>query len=155
VARGYLGAYRDSDDANFKTTLLLATYFTDPVSFARIFEFALSDSVSAGDSLRPIFNLFYINKSHGQLYDLLDENFAAVIEKSPDSRRPFLPQITGGSCDAGNLERTMAFYKDRDDMFKIALAKAEEDSRNCLSLKNRQQKALQNFFAAYRDEESI
>jgi hypothetical protein len=40
-------------------------------------------------------------------------------------------------------------------MFKIALAKAEEDSRNCLSLKNRQQKALQKFFAAYRDEESI
>jgi alanyl aminopeptidase len=155
VAREYLDAYRDSDDANFKTTLLLATYFTDPVAIPRIFEFALSDSVSAGDSLRPIFNLFYINKSHGQLYDLLDENFVAVFEKSPDSRRPFLPQITGGSCDAGNLERTLAFYKDRDDMFKIALAKAEEDSRNCLSLKNRQQKALQNFFAAYRDEDSI
>jgi hypothetical protein len=39
-------------------------------------------------------------------------------------------------------------------MFKIALAKAEEDSRNCLRLKNRQQQAFRSFFAAYRDEEA-
>ncbi len=155
VTSAYLDSYSDSNDANFKTTLLRAMYFTDPLSIKRTLDFALSDSVSAGDSLQPMVNLFYINKEHEQLYDWLDENFDAVFEKTPDNRRPFLPQITGGYCSAENLEQTLAFYNDRDEMFKIALAKAEEDSRNCLSLKNRQQKALQSFFAAYREKVSI
>ena len=154
VAREYLEAYKGSDDANFKTTLLQTLYFTEPVSITRILEFTQSDLVNAGDSLGPINNLFYLNKVHTQLYDWLDENFDAVFAKSPDNWRPFLPQITGGSCNAENLERTLAFYKNRDKMFKIALAKAEEDSRNCLGLKNRQKDALQSFFAAYRDVES-
>jgi len=150
VAREYLDSYNGSDDANYKTTLLRATYFTHPVSIKRALDFALSDSVSAGDSLQPMINLFYINQEHVQLYSWLEENFDAVFEKTPDNMRPFLPQVTGGYCSADNLKQTLAFYQDRDEMFKVALDKAAEDSRNCLSLKKRQQKALQDFFAAYR-----
>ena len=155
VAREYLDSYQSSNDANFKTTLLRAMYFTDPLSIERTLDFALTDSVNAGDSLQPMINLFYINREHTQLYDWLNENFDAVIEKIPDNRRPFLPQITGGYCSAETLEQTIAFYSDRDESFKISLAKAEEDSRNCLGLKNRQKEALQSFFAAYRHKEVI
>ena len=62
-----------------------------------------------------------------------------------------MPQNTGGYCDADNLALTTAFYSKRGEKFKTSLAKAEEDSRNCLSLKNRQKEALQSFFAAYSD----
>jgi alanyl aminopeptidase len=155
IARKFLEAYKSSDDINFKTTLLQTMYFTDPVSIKRILEFTQSDLVKAGDSINPIYYLFYANKGHAQLYDWLDENFDAVLEKAPETWQPFLPQITGGFCDSDNMERTLAFYNDRDEVFKTALAKAEEDSLNCLSLKIRQQKALENFFAAYRDKETI
>jgi hypothetical protein len=74
-----------------------------------------------------------------------------LLSSAQAGTRVFLPQITGGYCDADNLELTQAFYKDRDQMFHTSLAKAVEDSNNCLSLKNRQQKALQSFFAAYGD----
>jgi len=153
VATEYLDAYKASSDANYKTVLLQSMYFTDPVSITRILEFTQSDLVSAGDSIGPIFFLFYVNKVHTQLYEWLDANFDAVYEKTPDITRVFLPQITGGSCDADNLALTLAFYNDRGERFKTSLAKAEEDSNNCLSLKNRQQKALQSFFAAYRDND--
>ena len=152
VAREYLDAYKSSNDANFKTTLLSTMYFTDPVSITRILEFTQSDLVSSGDSLGPISYLFYANKVHTQLYDWLAENFDAVYEKAPDNWRVFLPQLTGGSCNSDNLKRTLAFYKERGEMFKPSLAKAEEDSLNCLSLKNRQQEALKSFFGAYRDK---
>ena len=115
VAREYLDAYKGSNDANFKTTLLSAMYFTDPVSITRILEFTQSDLVSSGDSLRPISMLFYANKVHAQLYDWLDENFDAVYEKAPDNWRVFLPQLTGGSCNSDNLKRTLAFYNERGE----------------------------------------
>jgi hypothetical protein len=153
IARQYLKAYRESDDTNFKTKLLGSMYFTDPASIKLILEFSQSDLVNSGDSITPIYYLFYANKVHSQLYAWLDENFDAVVAKLPSVRRPGLPLTTGGSCNADNLDLTLAFYKDRDEMFESALAKSEEDSRKCLSLKNREQKALQNFFASYRDKE--
>jgi len=154
VALKYLDAYGSSDDANFKTTLLNTLYFTEPASIESLLEFGLSDQVSSGDSLAPLVYLFYVNKEYAQLYTWLDANFDAVYEKAPDNSRPFLPQVTGGYCDVDNLELTLAFYKDRGEKFQMSLAKAEEDSRTCLGLKNRQQEALQNFFAAYRDKEA-
>ena len=155
VATEYLDAYERSEDANFKTVLLRTMYFTEPVTTKRILDFTQSDLVSSGDSLGPIYFLFYANKVHAPLYDWLDQNFDAVLEKAPDNSRMFLPQVTGGSCDLDNLELTLAFYQDRDQMFKVSLAKAEEDARNCLSLKNRQQEALLSFFSNYRDKDAI
>jgi len=154
VALKYLDAYGSSDDANFKTTLLNTLYFTEPASIESLLEFGLSDQVSSGDSLAPLVYLFYVNNEYAQLYTWLGANFDAVYEKAPDNSRPFLPQVTGGYCDADNLELTLAFYKDRGENFQTYLAKAEEDSRTCLGLKNRQQEALQNFFAAYGDKEA-
>jgi alanyl aminopeptidase len=151
----YLEAYERSDDAAFKTVLLRTMYFTDPTSMKRILEFSQSDLVASGDFLGPIYFLFYANKSHAALYDWLELNFDAVVAKAPDSSRVYLPQLTGSSCDAQNLDRTLAFYKDKDEMFKVSLAKAEEDTRKCLSLKNRQQEALLAFFSAYRDKGAI
>jgi alanyl aminopeptidase len=130
-------------------------YFTDPISLKLILEFTQSDLVASGDSLGPIYFLFYANKSHAPLYDWLEQHFDAVVAKAPDTSRVFLPQLTGASCDAKELERTLAFYKGRDEMFKTALAKAEEDTRNCLSLKDRQQQALASFFSAYRGKDAI
>ena len=155
VATEYLKAYKDSDDANFKTVLLRTLYFTEPTTVKRILDFAQSDQVASGDFLGPIYYLFYANKLHAPLYEWLEQNFAAVLEKSPDNSRMFLPQITGGSCDQGNLDLTLAFYQDPDEMFKSALSQAEEDTRNCLSLKNRQQAALLAFFSAYQDKDAI
>jgi alanyl aminopeptidase len=152
IASEYLAAYKGSDDANFRTVLLRSMYFTNPVSQKRILEFTQSDFVNSGDSLRPIFYLFFANKEYGFLYEWLDENFDAVFKKAPENSRYFMPQLTGSYCDADNLALTTAFYSKRDEKFKTSLAKAEEDSRNCLSLKNRQKEALKTFFAAYSDK---
>lgn len=151
VASEYLQAYQLSDDVNFKTTLLKTMYFTDPAVITRILEFSQSDAVSAGDSPWVIYSLFLVNRVHMQLYGWLEGNFDAVLSRAPDIWRPFLPQLTGGYCTAENLELTLAFYSGRDKMFGPALAKAEEDSRNCLGLKERQQAALRAFFATYAD----
>ena len=130
-------------------------YFTDPASMKLILDFSQSDRVASGDFLGPIYFLFYANKSHASLYDWLEQNFDAVVAKAPDNSRVLLPQLTGASCDAQNLDRTLAFYRDKDEMFKVALAKAEEDTRNCLGLKDRQKDALMAFFSAYRDKDAI
>lgn len=93
--------------------------------------------------------LFYVNKAHAPLYDWLDQNFDAVFDKAPDNSRLILPELTGISCDEDNLDRSLAFYKDRGELFKASLDWAEEDTRNCLTLKNRQQEALFSFFSTY------
>ncbi len=155
LAARYLDAYRTSTDIAFRAAVLRSLYFTEQRSIRRILDFLLSDEVKPGDTLTPLFFLVYANKSHAPIYDWLDRHFDALVGKAPESARSVLPQYTGSSCDRDNLERTLEFYRDKDALYATALAKAEEDTRRCIALKQRQQQALRDFLDSYPAADAV
>jgi hypothetical protein len=128
-------------------------YFDDPEVVIRHLDFSISSAVQAGNAALGIRRFAYVLEDHSILYEWLDENLDAMIEKLPEGAGPAFPQIIGNTCSAENLEMMKKFFNDRGDMFTASLGRAVETAETCINRKDRYAKDLQTFLQPYEVED--
>lgn len=141
----YQRVYLDSDNAGQKSNILSAIYFRNPEVVRRHLDFTLTDEVQAGDTLTGLSLYAYVLDDHSLLYEWLNENFDALLEKVPAAYAPLLPQAVASSCRQDNLERLVAFFESRGEQYAPSLAKARETQESCIARRGRHIDAFREF----------
>jgi len=148
----YRTAYLNSDSEVQRANMLVAFYFDDPDVVKRHLDFSISSAVQAGNAAQGLRLFAYVVEDHSILYEWLDENLDAMIEKLPQGGGPAFPQLFGYTCSAANLEMLKKFFNDRGDEFSASLGRVVETAETCISRKDRYAEDLQTFLQPYEVE---
>ena len=105
-------------------------------------------AVPAGDAIYGIYLASDVLEDNTQVFQWLEKNLDALVAKSPPVRRPYFPALTA-ACDQQAMQRLVAFYEPRDEVYKPYLAKSVESIENCLARKQREGAALEQFLERY------
>jgi alanyl aminopeptidase len=148
---GFRKAYLGSSSESMKTNLLNAMRFTDSSIIKQQLDWSLTDAVPAGDAWNSLYVFANVLDDHSVLYQWLDKNLDALVAKLPPVRRPYLPAFTASTCNRANLDRLIAFYQPRDDIYRPYLVKSVEKIENCIARKQREGAALDAFLRRYQE----
>jgi len=146
----YYKSYKDTQSATLKSNIMSALYFREDAAINFSLGQSLLDDIPAGDKTSQLGGAFYSNKEQAVLYSWLEENFDKYIKAIPQNYVSYMPFIMSPGCKQENVDRLSAFFKDKGDEYKDALAKTLEAENNCLALKQREQNAFNEFLSAYR-----
>ena len=143
----YIDTYLGSDSVEQRNTILAAMYVRGAEQIHDFFDFLLTPDVAAGDIILGLYFLPTVLEDNEVLYDWLEPNFDAYLEKLPDNYEPFLPQVLVGTCTAGNRDLLVDFFEDRDPKYKPSVAKAVETLDACMARKEKHRQALRAYLA--------
>lgn len=145
----YRKAYKNAQSESMKSNLLSSMYFTDPEIIKEHLDWSLSDAVPAGEASWGLYMASYVLDDYGILYTWLDENLDALLSKLPPVYHHYLPLATASTCNQANLDKLVAFYQPRSDIYQAYLAKSVENIENCIARKQRESAALESFLQGY------
>ncbi len=137
-AQRYIRTYENSDNAVVKSILRTTMYFTDRDAVDVVLKALASGRINAGDMASMVSGLFYANVDQEALYQSWQTHFDGVQQNLPEFYRSQLPQLTSASCNATNLQRQQAFYRERGELFGNSLRKSIENANNCVATLNRE-----------------
>ncbi|MDH3401826.1 MAG: M1 family metallopeptidase, partial [Chromatiales bacterium] len=144
----YRKAYLGASSETMKSALLGSMYFSDPEVINESLDWFITDAVPAGDAIYGIYLASDVLEDNSLVFQWLEKNLDRLVAKSPPVRRPYFPAFTA-SCDQQAMERLVAFYEPRDEVYKPYLAKSVESIENCLARKQREGAALEQFLERY------
>jgi alanyl aminopeptidase len=145
MAKRYVAAYRESDDASLRSNLSFALYFRDEAAMEAVFQALANDEIQSGDTLRVVMSLFYAFDDQQVLYREFGKNFDTLIAKVPEFYRPLMPGYTNANCNADNIALRETFYTGRDSSMLKELRKAQESAQNCVDTAERGYAAMAEF----------
>ena len=146
--RAYRKAYLGASSETMKSALLGSMYFSDPEVIRENLDWFMTEAVPAGDAIYGIYLASDVLEDNTQVFQWLEKNLDALVAKSPPVRRPYFPALTA-ACDQQAMQRLVAFYEPRDEVYKPYLAKSVENIENCLARKQREGAALEQFLDRY------
>lgn len=144
----YRKAYLGASSETMKSALLESMYFSDPEVIRENLDWFTTDAVPAGDAIYGIYLASDVLEDNSLVFQWLEKNLDRLVAKSPPVRRPYFPALTA-ACDQQAMERLVAFYEPRDELYKPYLAKSVESIENCLARKQREGAALEQFLERY------
>ncbi len=144
----YRKAYLGTSSETMKSALLGSMYFSDPEVIRENLDWFMTDAVPSGDAIYGIYLASDVLEDNSLVFQWLEKNLDVLIAKSPPVRRPYFPAFTA-SCDQQAMERLVAFYEPREEIYKPYLAKSVESIENCLARKQREGAALEQFLERY------
>ena len=148
MAKRYLAAYQQTDNATLKSQIRGAMYFADPEAARFLVEALAEGEVVSGDVARMLGGLFYANREQERLYQLLEVHYSDISSNMPEFYRPMFPQIASPGCSASNLDLQQAFFGERGSELSTSLNKSQESARNCIDRANRGRDALESYLEA-------
>jgi len=144
----YRKAYLGASSETMKSAVLGSMYFSDPEVISENLDWFMTEAVPAGDAIYGIYLASDVLEDNTQVFQWLEKNLDALVAKSPPVRRPYFPALTA-ACDQQAMQRLVAFYEPRDEVYKPYLAKSVESIENCLARKQREGAALEQFLERY------
>ena len=150
----YQKAYLQSSSADFKSNVLSSIYFDNEKIIKEHLDFSMSSAVAAGDALTGLTLYAATLEDNAPLYDWLDDNLEALLNKIPQYRHAQLPQYMAPTCNQANLDKLKAFFEPLGDAYSVSLAKAVETGENCIGRKRREREALVQFLDQYSDKKA-
>ncbi len=147
----YKNAYLHSASEDLKSNILASVYFLKPEIIRSHLDFSLSADVPAGDTRSAIRYYSAILEDHTLLYDWLGENMDDYLAKLPSIYHPSLPQLFQSACNDITLGQVKEFFGPRGDIYGPSLAKATETMENCISRRDRESDALEEFLTQYSE----
>ena len=147
----YISAYESSTSEDQKSNILNAIYFSDPDLIHRHLTYSISPAVPAGDAATALTSFAYLLDDYSVLYEWLDENMDAMMNKLPAYYGPAMPQVVSGNCNEKDLARLQEYFGSRGETYASSLAKAVESAESCIDRRNRYAADLQKFLEQYSD----
>jgi len=145
----YRKAYVNSNSESMKTNLLSSMYFSDPRIITEHLNWSLGEAVPAGDAADGLYDASQVLDDYTLLYEWLDKNLDALLAKLPPVRHHYMPMLTASTCIQANLDKLVAFYEPRGEIYRAYLAKSVENIENCIARKQRESAALESFLQRY------
>ena len=149
LAKLYFKTYFETDNSTLRSNIMAALYFSEKEAVKYSLDQSLKGDVPSGDKLSSLIGAFYINKSQDLLYDWLDANFEEYSAAIPERALSSLPFAMSPGCQAINVKKLSAFFKNKGEAFQAALGKTVESQNNCLALKQREKKSFNDFLETY------
>ncbi|WP_353511633.1 ERAP1-like C-terminal domain-containing protein [Congregibacter litoralis] len=145
MAKRYIRAYRETDNANLRSNLAFAMYFRDQAAMNSVLASLAKGDIQSGDVSLVIMGLFYASVDQRTLYQEFDAYFDNLAAKIPEFYRPTMPAFTSTGCNSENVALREAFYAGRDSSMNTQLRKSQESAQNCIATAERGYAAMAEF----------
>ena len=127
--------------------------FDDKELVFKMLDLALTDNVTPANALYMVTRVARNLDDHTLLYQWLNENKEALLKKMPDYHVSSMPEYVSSTCSVENLNMANAFYADimsKHEGMSRGVEIMQDESQQCLRLKDAFQQDFDNFLASYQ-----
>ena len=131
-------AYKKAQLPNVKSTLMYSMHFEDKANVFKMLDLALTDDITPANTMYMVVRVARNLDDQTLLYQWLDKNYKALINKMPDYHVSRMPEFVSTTCSSENLELANDFYGKISNKYQGMSRGVEimqDESKQCMRLK--------------------